>query len=47
MKKVIHTVGKVAGTGVVIIGTGGLLLGAYIFITSLPDLKRYVRMITM
>jgi hypothetical protein len=40
-------VGKMAGTSVMIIGTGGLLLGAYIVITSLPDVKRYVRISTM
>ena len=30
-----------------IVGTAGLLLGGYIFVKSLPDLRRYIRISTM
>jgi hypothetical protein len=34
--------GKIAGMAALILGAGGLALGGYLFLTSLPDLRRYV-----
>jgi len=30
-----------------VVGAAGLLLGGYIFVKSLPDLRRYIRISTM
>jgi hypothetical protein len=38
---------KVAGTGTLILGAAGLILAGYVFLASLPDLKRYIRISTM
>ena len=38
---------KAAGTGAMLFGATGLVLGAYILIASFPDVKRYIRISTM
>ena len=30
-----------------VVGTAGLLFAAYVFLRSIPDLKRYIRISTM
>jgi hypothetical protein len=30
-----------------VVGTAGLLLGGYIFVKSIPDLRRYIKISTM
>ena len=47
MKKAFATATRMAGKGAMILGAGGLLLGACIVLSLLPDVKRYVRISTM
>lgn len=47
MKKAICTLRDAAGTGALVLMAGGLVFGGYLFLTSLPDFKRYIRMRTM
>jgi hypothetical protein len=42
MPRAIMKLGKIAGMAALILGAGGLALGGYLFLTSLPDLRRYV-----
>jgi hypothetical protein len=43
MPRAIVKLGRIAGMAALILGAGGLALGGYLFLTSLPDLRRYVR----
>ncbi len=42
MPRAIVKLGRIAGMAALIVGAGGLALGGYLFLTSLPDLRRYV-----
>jgi hypothetical protein len=42
MPRAILKLGRIAGMAALILGAGGLALGGYLFLTSLPDLRRYV-----
>lgn len=37
----------VVGTVGMVVGAAGLLLGGYMFLMSLPDLRRYIRITSM
>ncbi len=43
MARAIVKLGRIAGMAALILGAGGLALGGCLFLTSLPDLRRYVR----
>jgi len=47
VKKALLTLTKVAGTGALLLGAAGLVLGGYVFVASLSDLRRYIRISTM
>ena len=47
MKKTLSTVRQVAGTSALVLFASGLVFGSYVFLSSLPDLKRYIRISTM
>jgi hypothetical protein len=36
-----------AGTGALVLMASGLLIGGYVFLTNLHDLRRYIRISTM
>ena len=42
MPRAIVKLGRIAGMAALILGAGGLALGGYLFLTSLPNLRRYV-----
>lgn len=47
MKNALSTLREAAGTGALLIAAGSLVIGGYLFFTSLGDLKRYIRISTM
>ena len=47
MRKSLVTLKKIARTSVLLLGAGGLVLGGCMFLTSLPDVRRYFRISTM
>ena len=47
MKQAMSTLRNAAGTGALILAAGSLVFGGYLFLASLPDLKRYIRISTM
>jgi hypothetical protein len=47
VKKALLTLTKVVGTGALVLGAAGLVLGGYVFVAALSDLRRYVRISTM
>ena len=47
MTNTLLTLKKVAGTGALLAGVGGLAFGAYVFLMSIPDLKRYMKISMM
>lgn len=47
MKHTLSTLRDAAGTGALILFAGSLVLGGYMFLTSINDLKRYIRISTM
>jgi hypothetical protein len=38
---------KVAGAGALLLGAAGLVIGGYVFVASLSDLRRYIKISTM
>lgn len=47
MRKALSTLRDAAGAGALVLMVGTLVLGGYFVLTSLPDLKRYIRISTM
>ena len=47
MKRALLTLTKVAGTGALLVGAAGLVIGGYVLVASFSDLKRYIRISTM
>lgn len=47
MRKALSTLRDAAGAGALVLMTGTIVVGGYFFITSLPDLKRYIKISTM
>jgi hypothetical protein len=47
VKKALLTLTKVAGTGALLLGAAGLVLGGYVLVSSFSDLRRYSRISTM
>jgi hypothetical protein len=47
VKKALLRLTKVAGTGALLLGAAGLVIGGYVFIASFSDLRRYIRISTM
>lgn len=47
MRKALSTIRDAAGTGALILMAGTIVFGGYFFLTSLPDLKRYIKISTM
>jgi hypothetical protein len=46
VKKALRTLRDAAETGTLVLMAGTLVLGGYFFFTSLPDMKRYIRIST-
>jgi hypothetical protein len=47
VKRAFLTLRDAAGTGALVLVAGTLVVGSYLFLTSLPDLKRYIKISTM
>jgi hypothetical protein len=47
MKRALYTLRDAAGTGALLLAAGTLVVGGYLILTSLPDLKRYIKISTM
>lgn len=47
MKRALSNLRDAAGTGALVLMAGGLVFGGYFFLTSLPDIKRYLKISTM
>ena len=47
MKRALSTLRDAAGTGALLLAAGSLVIGGYLFLTSLPDVKRYIKISTM
>jgi len=47
MRKALSSLRDVAGTGALVLMAGTIVFGGYFLISSLPDLKRYIRISTM
>jgi hypothetical protein len=47
MRRAFSTLRDAASTGALILAAVSLAFGSYLFLTSLPDLKRYIRISTM
>jgi hypothetical protein len=47
VKNALLTLTKVAGTGALLLGAAGLVFGGYVFVASLSDLRRYIKISTM
>jgi hypothetical protein len=47
MKRALSTLRDAAGTGALVMMAGTIILGGYFLVTSLPDLKRYIKISTM
>jgi len=47
VKNALLTLTKVAGTGALLLGAAGWVIGGYGFIASFSDLRRYIRISTM
>jgi hypothetical protein len=47
MAKAFSFAAKIARGAVMVVGAGSLLLGGYVLMSSLPDVKRYIRISTM
>lgn len=47
MRKAFFTLRDAAGTGALVLMAGTIVFGSYFFLTSLPDLKRYIRISSM
>lgn len=43
MPRAVAKLGRIAGLAALIVGAGGLALGGYLFLSSFPELRRYVR----
>lgn len=47
MRRAFSSLRNVVGNGALILIAGGVVLGGYVLLTSLDDLRRYVRISTM
>jgi hypothetical protein len=47
VKRALSTLRDAAGTGALVLMAGTIVFGGYFLITSLPDLKRYIKISTM
>jgi hypothetical protein len=47
MKKALLTTRNVVGTAGMLVGAAGLVWAGFVFVSSLPELRRYVRIIKM
>jgi hypothetical protein len=47
MRRALSTLRDAAGTGALVLIAGTIVLGSYVVLTSLPDIKRYIRISNM
>lgn len=47
LKRALSTLRDAAGTGALVLMAGTVVFGTYVFLTSLPDIKRYIKISTM
>jgi hypothetical protein len=47
MRNALANLRDAAGTGALILAAGSLVFGSYLFLTSLGDLKRYIKISSM
>jgi hypothetical protein len=47
MKRALSSLRNVAGNGALVLMAGGLVFGGYVLLTSLDDVRRYIRISTM
>jgi hypothetical protein len=47
MRRALSSLRNVAGNGALVLLAGGLVLGGYVLLTSLDDVRRYIKISTM
>jgi hypothetical protein len=47
MRRAISSLRNVAGNGALVLMAGSLIFGSYVLLTSLDDLRRYIKISTM